>query len=501
MQPASSPDSLSPPQRSGQGPAPQESEPPSDLSEDDFPVPRKNQPSDLGFTIALLVVALVPRLFVALAWAREPVWDGHYYHFGAERIAEGLGYSEDVMIAGQSVWKPWTHYPVGYSGFLAVFYKLFGSGILTAPVVNAFSGTLLVVIVHRIARYALSQNRARIAGTLCALHPGLIAYSAVVMTETTAALFVLAAVWAAISKRDSYAGYVWAGLLIGVGSLIRPVSLLAIPALVFLGPRPFYKSLLRTGATGLIALIPILPWTYRNCQVMDGCALISTNGGWNLAIGALTDTGRFRTLRAADGCPVVTGQVQQDRCWAAVGREVIEQDPQAWLSKMPAKLAQTYNHEAFPVEYLREASPELWPEERRMAGHDLLTFCHWLLMIAAALSPIALITQARKPVSTATQSVLLLATAAYASYSFASSDHPFFLLMVMTPLVAVLPFPGRPTSGPVGRTLYGLLFATTLTHAIFFGEDRYHLVISPVLCILAAAALRQKDTPAEWARG
>jgi len=35
------------------------------------------------------------------------------------------------------------------------------------------------------------------------------------------------------------------------------------------------------------------------------------------------------------------------------------------------------------------------------------------------------------------------------------------------------------------------LLATTLfTHAVFFGEDRYHVVVTPVLALLAAAALR-----------
>jgi hypothetical protein len=76
---------------------------------------RTRTSSDLAFTGALACVALLPRLLVALIFAHEPVWDGHYYHFGAERIASGLGYSEDVMMHGHLVWKPWTHYPVGYS--------------------------------------------------------------------------------------------------------------------------------------------------------------------------------------------------------------------------------------------------------------------------------------------------------------------------------------------------------------------------------------------------
>jgi hypothetical protein len=34
------------------------------------------------------------------------------------------------------------------------------------------------------------------------------------------------------------------------------------------------------------------------------------------------------------------------------------------------------------------------------------------------------------------------------------------------------------------------LLSVVVTHSLFFGEDRYHLVASPMLCILAAAALR-----------
>ncbi|HXS18503.1 MAG TPA: glycosyltransferase family 39 protein, partial [Polyangiaceae bacterium] len=308
------------------------------------PIPRISEHPDFGFTVALLVIALVPRLFVALAWAQEPVWDGHYYHFGAERIAAGLGYSEDVVVGGGAVWKPWTHYPVGYSALLGLCYWVFGSGILTAPVLNAFLGTLLVVVVHRLARYALSQNRARVAGALCALHPGLIAYCAVVMTEPTAALFVLGAGWLALAQRRTVWGVIGAGLLLGMGTLIRPVSLLAVVGLLFVYGKSFKNSLVRTTLAGLVALLTVLPWTIRNCRVMDGCALVSTNGGWNLAIGALTQSGRFQTLRAQDGCPVVTGQVQQDRCWAEVGRRTILDDPYAWVAKMPVKLAQTYDH-------------------------------------------------------------------------------------------------------------------------------------------------------------
>jgi 4-amino-4-deoxy-L-arabinose transferase-like glycosyltransferase len=310
----------------------------------------------------------------------------------------------------------------------------------------------------------------------------------------------LAAAWVALAQRQNVRAYALVGLLIGLGALVRPSSLWVLPALLLVGPLPVPRALTRTGFAALVALLTVMPWTIRNCQVMDGCAFVSTNGGWNLAIGALTETGRFTTLRADDGCPVVTGQVQQDRCWAEVGWNTIKADPRSWLKKIPKKLQQTYDHESFPIEYLREAAPDLWPEPRRKAGHEMLTLFHFLLMTAVAFSPITLVTSVRRRVSALTQGLLLLSTAAYASYCFASPEHPFYALMVMTPFIAFLPFPGRQSLGPAGRFLFVALFFTSLTHAVFFGEDRYHLVISPVLCILAAGALRTESQPAQWAQ-
>jgi hypothetical protein len=39
-----------------------------------------------------------------------------------------------------------------------------------------------------------------------------------------------------------------------------------------------------------------------------------------------------------------------------------------------------------------------------------------------------------------------------------------------------------------------LLGTTLVTHAVFFGEDRYHMVVTPVLALMAAAALRRPAT-------
>jgi hypothetical protein len=249
---------------------------------------------------------------------------------------------------------------------------------------------------------------------------------------------------------------------------------------------------------------------------MDGCALISTNGGWNLAIGALTETGRFRTLTAKDGCPIVTGQVQQDRCWAKVGLGVIQSDPAGWIALIPKKLAHTFNHESFAVGYLAEANPGAFAGERRESVRATTTVFHHVLMLLASLAGVGFV---RPSVSTLralwkrpldwlrgvnpwqlVQPLLALAVVGWVAYALMDPEHPFFWLIVFAPLLLWLRLPGAPPTSGVGQFLSGLVLTTSLTHALFVGDDRYHMTISPVLCILAAAALRRPASGLEPSR-
>jgi len=263
----------------------------------------QRRPEDVAFSWALGMVALLPRLFVAIAWSREPVWDGHYYHLGASRIAAGLGYSEDVIIRGAPVWKPWTHYPVGYSAVLGLFYRLVGEReqLLVGPLLNALLGAATALLVHRIALRYVGTGRARVAGALSALHPGLIAYCPLVMTEIPSAFLLVLLLWTLLRFRGTWHSAILGGLILGVLTLIRPASLLLAPLLLLCEPRPIQRGALRSAAMLGIALAVVMPWTIRNCVRMDGCALVSTNGGWNLAIGAITETGRFQTGRTSAG--------------------------------------------------------------------------------------------------------------------------------------------------------------------------------------------------------
>jgi 4-amino-4-deoxy-L-arabinose transferase-like glycosyltransferase len=476
---------------------------------------------ELTFGIGLFVVATALRLYVAGVLAGEPVWDGHYYDFGARHIASGFGYADEVMRDGQPTWHPWCHYPVGYSGFLAAFYMLFGASHAVAHFANALVGGLLAVVTWLLAREALTPRRAMVAGALVAVHPGLVLYGALLMTEPLSALLVLAGFYVAIrvarsggseagTARRAMIGIGGGAFVLGIAALVRPQALLCVPFLVLVlragaeagagvGARWRARGVGLIVACGM-ALVPVLPWTARNCRVMDGCALVSTNAGWNLAIGSFPRaTGRFETLRSDDGCREVTGQVQQDRCWLDYGIANIERAPGRWLALIPAKLAFTFDHESFAVEYLHEARPAAWPDDRRALVRGILTSVHRICVVASVLAflslalPLARRGDARARKGRMVQSALLagLALAAYAA--FAAGTPTFWPIVLAACVLPWLPLPGRPSMPPALLMAVSLLATTVLTHAIFFGEDRYHMVATPVLCLLAAAALR---TPA-----
>lgn len=440
-------------------------------------------------TAGVFVVALLPRLYAAIAWTREPVWDGHYYDIGARSIAAGLGY------VGQSG-GAWCHYPVGYSGLLGAAYATFGAGRFTGPVLNALVGAMLAAVTYRLARHATSERRAIVAGLLVALYPGLVAYTPLLMTEPAAALAIVSAALVAAAHGHRSRGMVAAAALLGLGVLIRPQSLLCAPLLALLPSGALdglrsraepsaarsWKTFGRAAVLATaVAVAVVLPWTARNCMVMDGCAFVSTNGGWNLAIGSFPRaTGRFAGLHGSDGCTIVTGQVQQDRCWMQLGLDWIATDPSRWLGLMDDKLGYTFDHESFPIGYLGEADPQAWPESRKKLGRGVLSWSYRALLTVAAFGVLPAPTR-RRPATL----LVALAVGLLAFYAAATPTHPFWPLAIL--LVVVAAWRWREVSGP---TLFaaGAIGSVALTHAVFFGEDRYHMVVTPMLALLAATA-------------
>ncbi len=427
--------------------------------------------------LLVALLACVVRLLVVVAVEPEPVWDGRYFDAFARHLADGDGY----VVASEGddgLLKPTAHYPVGFPAVLAVAYRWFGDRVGVAFVVQTLFGAGLVVVVHAIASQVSSRRAARLAAVLTAFHPGLVMQAPLIMAEPLAAL-LYAGIIACMMQRDAgVRRYASAGALAGFATLVRPQTLLLAPALlaVVLAENPANRRSLVPRARGALVFAlafgaVVLPWSLRNARVLDGPALVSTNGGWNLAIGTLPGaTGRYRGLPAGHGCEAEVGEVHLDRCLGIKGREAIANDPRRMLALVPAKLSYAMDYEEFPMEAIREARPEAVP--------DLLRRCSW-------------------PVFMAFHQALLLGAA------FVVVRHRPWKTQVLAAVVAAVPMLmlARPTSGGVAVALAGLLLTeddrlsrlvgATLgvflcTHAVFFGEDRYHIVIEALLVIVLA---------------
>lgn len=479
--------------------------------------PRQRDTDDRYFLLVIVVLAFAIRWEIARRYSGEAVWDGHYYEYYARRIADGFGYTDSRIVDQIDVGHASCHYPVGFSAALGALYWLFGQKPTVIWAFNALTGAAVVGLGFVLARHALGAGRdgvwrARIAALLLCFHPGLCIQSALVMSEGLATATTLASLVIAISLRAR--GRPWTGALLGavclgVSALVRPPALFLVPFLLpWDAPWTLAKQLtssvwVRRGVGVVVlcaaALVPILPWTARNCRAMDGCALVSTNGGWNLAIGAFPRaTGRFETLRSSDGCREVTGQVQQDRCWMSYGLGQVRSAPLHWLGLIPAKLHYTFDHESFPIEYLHEAKPAAWPDAVRAGGRELLTTFHRVLVLLAAAAMVRVPSFSRRPRARRLREneavragVIVFAILALAYLGFSADDPWVWPLALIAGIAPFVPTADR-QSDPFAMKLAGALVLTVAATAIvFFGEDRYHMVASPALCVLAAAGFRR----------
>jgi len=381
---------------------------------------------------------------IRAAWlARYPpviAWDGIIYARTALRIARGLGFIDTWN--NLPPYKPTAFYPVGYPALLGLGHALAGPSPWVAGALNVLAAALAVACVVALARRAFGPGREHLPAALYALSPGAVMYASTFMTETVSGalvtLTVLLAARHADGGRDRDAALT--GLLLGVSGLVRPQVLALAPLVALMAaPSTAWKARARTVLImGAMACAVVLPWTARNCAQLDGCALVSVNGGSNLWIGTdPTAEGNYRDLRFGEGCDRTRGEVSKDRCYGREARERIAAAPLDWLSLAPMKVQALLDYEAAPAVYLRFA--------RVLSPARSEWFIKWL-----------------------------------------TAWHRVTLALALLALATVRAWPGAL------RLCVAAVAGTVAVHCVFFGGDRYHFVFTPLLCVVAGAVLPPK---------
>jgi 4-amino-4-deoxy-L-arabinose transferase-like glycosyltransferase len=203
----------------------------------------------------------------------------------AHRLASGQGFVDSDGEYSK-------RYPL-FPSVLAVLLKAFGDSDWLLYTVNALFGAV-VVLFSGLLSEALWKNAAvaRATAWAVALYPGLIAYGAVLQTESLYTALLLGGLLAAY-RLVWRGGRGWAlglGLTAGLAVLTRAVFLGFFPVLLVLLAVVQKRLGRRVGWTGLttaaLAFVLVLtPWTWRNYQVHHALVPISSLGGQLVLLG------------------------------------------------------------------------------------------------------------------------------------------------------------------------------------------------------------------------
>ncbi len=435
--------------------------------------------------LVVTAVALVARLAV-VAWAARaipPAADGTYYHLLAGRIANGQGYT---WLWPDGVVTYAAHYPVGYPALLAAAYAAFGASATVGMTVNALIGAAGAWAAFDLLSRVTSRRLALAGGLAMALHPALVPYTAALMTEgVTAALLIVAAALAsrardALRGRYALAWLIAAGLVLGVATLVRPQCLALAPLLGALAVRPMLvgampRLRLAVGVT-VLAIAVCAPWTARNCRRMDRCALVSVNGGWNLAIGTQTADGGWREIAVPDACKEVFAEAAKDACFGKEAEAVIARDPLGWFARVPAKLHMTFDYLGAAPWYLHTANAEAFSYRAKVTLGSIEVLASRLLLIAALVAVRKLAGPRHGLREALTACGLLMCLLPWgAVYAYLACALAILFLGARALARAPLVVPATA----------GVILATAATHAVFFGSGRYGLVVLPFVTALA----------------
>ncbi len=393
----------------------------------------------------LFVASFAVRAFVAAALDHPPTFlhDAGWYDFFGKQIASGRGYS---LTLGE----PTAAWPPGYPYFLGGIYRLTGDSQLAARVVQAVVGAATVVVTAELGRRLANPATGFAAGLILAFMPSHVLFTALLMSEVLFTLLLTAGVLLAL-KPASFRRAAAAGLVFGLAMLVRPQAAIILAAIfgwwIAIGYLTEPRRIRSIAAGGVIAgamALTIVPWSVRNHAQM-GTWSTSTNTGLNLWIGNNPDAdGGFRlTNTQTFDLAVATlerpeSEVLHDRLAREAAVEYIKRNPVDTLLLAPEKIRRTYeNDRAFTPIYNRDGD-----NLRTISGRqlDLLSDAYYYPVLLAALCGTVLLAWTR-----------------------------------------------RSTAGLIAL----VLVAWSLVSIVFFGQNRFHIPVLPILVIPAGYAVAE----------
>ena len=272
----------------------------------------------------------------------------------------------------------------GYLYFLGLIYYIFGHHHIAVLLVQALIGSLTPILIYLTARQLFSLRVSRIAAVVGAIYPGFVYFVGWMMTENLFLLLVSLLLYLTVSLRDgaSWRKLAVMGFLLGLLGLTRGVGL------PFIGIIPLYLCVLADGSfrTRLaravlvfaVAILTLVPWTWRNYVTYHRLMLPSSEGGAVLWLG-------FHIV------PLTTYETEEAYAYVdSVGRNEAKSEEFYRLLAMNNSFGLASFQWVFDSYYPQEPRPQSEPEGSERLGRKAmaLLYQHPLMWAAKSLKQI-----------------------------------------------------------------------------------------------------------------
>jgi 4-amino-4-deoxy-L-arabinose transferase-like glycosyltransferase len=399
---------------------------------------------EANFLFLFLGLALVLRILWITLVPTQLYADWKWYDDAAYHMSQVWRYEENGL--------PTAYWPIGYPLFLAIVYWIFGHHYFVVEFINVLLSLCICAFTYLVARRLIAPLAARLTLVVLALFPSQIFFTNVLASEIIFTVLLLLVVYLLLKQevRPTVLISLTVGVLLGLLILIRAVALF-LPLLVvffYLGSRRRPGLILRDAVLIiLVAFLTLLPWMLRNKKTL-GAFTIATSGGINLYIGnspissgswVWKKENPFRDLSAPN-------EVGNDRLGYKLATKFILDDPIGFV--------------------------------RRGIKKEIYLFVTDFAAIAKELDLAANANTVDKFV------ILSIVGQVYYLTILTFSAGGLFLFLK-----------GRWKRKPGFYLLWGILIYWMGIHFIFFGIDRFHFPLVPILSIFASLFLVSQIKP------
>lgn len=385
--------------------------------------------------VLIILVGVLLRCWWVLNASVGTLDDSAFYNGHAIDLAAGRGFVNPATGA------PSAFLPPGYSFALASVYLVTGPSVLAGAMLNAAFAAVTMVFTYLIARSFFGAGAARFAGGILAFFPSQIVYTPALTPDLFFTALLMGVLWAGllVGKETDRWRFVMLGIMLGLAVLTAPKVLVLAPILVLAASRGVSRRTTaeRSACVFATMLVLLVPWTVRNAIRLDSPVFVSSNSGVNLWIGSNPEaTGGWMPWD-----PNTTG-------WAYPEDEVATD--RRYLHRA---IAYAFDHQ---LDWLKLARPKLDQTFRQ----DFAYLGHFSLVTRDRPLPDWMPGDRLKTIV-----------------------NRYYDLTSWATIVGAVVLAAKRHRGAV---LVGAILLLVLPVVIFFGLDRYHVMLLPLFCIVAA---------------